>query len=86
LLAGSIDGLAELRGLMCLKYTHMHACMHMAHTRFPFSQGEYGSASYKGKSVGLLKPTTYMNNSGQSVRKVRSELRVGLGWVGLGYT
>lgn len=33
-------------------------------------QGEYGSATYKGKSVGLLKPTTYMNNSGQSLRKV----------------
>ncbi len=34
-------------------------------------QGEYGSANYKGKSIGLLKPTTFMNNSGQSVRKVR---------------
>ncbi|GAB5033347.1 peptidyl-trna hydrolase [Nannochloropsis oceanica] len=33
-------------------------------------QGEYGSTTYQGKSIGLLKPTTYMNNSGQSVRKV----------------
>lgn len=33
-------------------------------------QGEYGSTTYQGKSIGLLKPTTFMNNSGQSLRKV----------------
>ncbi len=33
-------------------------------------QGEYGSTTFQGKSIGLLKPTTYMNNSGQSLRKV----------------
>jgi len=33
-------------------------------------QGEYGCVAYKGKSVGLLKPTTFMNRSGQSLRKV----------------
>lgn len=33
-------------------------------------QGEYGSANYRGKSVGLLRPITFMNNSGQSIRKV----------------
>lgn len=33
-------------------------------------QGEYGSVSYQGKSIGLLRPTTFMNLSGQSVSKV----------------
>eukprot|EP00611_Tribonema_gayanum_P005581 TRINITY_DN1479_c0_g1_i2.p1 TRINITY_DN1479_c0_g1~~TRINITY_DN1479_c0_g1_i2.p1 ORF type:complete len:213 (-),score=28.95 TRINITY_DN1479_c0_g1_i2:1442-2080(-) len=36
-------------------------------------QGLYGSAQVKGKSVGVLKPSTFMNNSGQAARKVRTE-------------
>ena len=37
------------------------------------AQGEYGSGSCQGKSVGLLKPTTFMNLSGQSVSKVSGQ-------------
>eukprot|EP00903_Cladosiphon_okamuranus_P008664 g8304.t1 len=33
-------------------------------------QGEYCSVTVKGKSVGILRPITYMNNSGMSARKV----------------
>ncbi|CAM9476163.1 unnamed protein product [Laminaria digitata] len=33
-------------------------------------QGEYCSVTVKGKSVGILRPITFMNNSGMSVRKV----------------
>lgn len=36
-------------------------------------QGEYCSVTVKGKSVGILRPITYMNNSGMSARKVREE-------------
>lgn len=32
-------------------------------------QGEYCSVTVKGKSVGILRPITYMNNSGMSARK-----------------
>ena len=35
------------------------------------AQGEYCSVTVKGKSVGILRPITFMNNSGMSVRKVR---------------
>ena len=34
-------------------------------------EGEYGSTKLHGKSIGLLKPSTFMNLSGQSVRKVK---------------
>ncbi|CAN0446700.1 unnamed protein product [Ascophyllum nodosum] len=33
-------------------------------------QGEYCSISFRGKSVGILLPITFMNNSGMSARKV----------------
>lgn len=33
-------------------------------------EGVYGSAMVSGKSVGLLKPSTFMNRSGQAARKV----------------
>ncbi|CAM9732717.1 unnamed protein product [Discosporangium mesarthrocarpum] len=33
-------------------------------------QGDYCSFHTKGKSVGILRPSTYMNNSGQAARKV----------------
>jgi peptidyl-tRNA hydrolase, PTH1 family len=36
-------------------------------------EGVYGSGRYQEKSVGLLKPTTFMNLSGQSGRKVRTK-------------
>ncbi|CAM9624361.1 unnamed protein product [Choristocarpus tenellus] len=32
-------------------------------------QGEYCSISVKGKSIGILRPYTFMNNSGQAARK-----------------
>lgn len=34
------------------------------------AQGEYCSISLKGKSVGILRPITFMNNSGVAARKV----------------
>lgn len=36
-----------------------------------YLQGEYCSISFKGKSIGILRPVTYMNHSGMAARKVR---------------
>ncbi len=33
-------------------------------------QGEYGEGSFRGQKIRLLKPLTYMNRSGQSIRAV----------------
>eukprot|EP00638_Chattonella_subsalsa_P006739 CAMPEP_0117760822 /NCGR_PEP_ID=MMETSP0947-20121206/16875_1 /TAXON_ID=44440 /ORGANISM="Chattonella subsalsa, Strain CCMP2191" /LENGTH=203 /DNA_ID=CAMNT_0005581619 /DNA_START=617 /DNA_END=1228 /DNA_ORIENTATION=+ len=38
--------------------------------------GSYGSGSYAGKSVGILKPKTYMNRSGESIRKVMDYFKI----------
>lgn len=39
-------------------------------------QGDYGDGSVRGKRLGLLKPLTYMNRSGQSIRSVIDWLKL----------